>query len=270
MNKNNKLKMMLGAAKAWGIRNQPEILTGLGMAGVVLTAYQAYKAGPVIDKILKEQKAEMELVKEGDTKAKREVTLETAKRVGIAITPTVISGGVTMGCILGSNRASSRRIAALSAAYSISESALKDLNEKLEVSLGEKKVRKLKEEMAGEKMQKTSIPPESQIIITVGGDVLCMDLYTGRYFRSNAEKIQQAVNELSYRIISEMYVSLNDFYDLLCIPPVPMGDDLGWNLDDTIKGQLPITLSAHLAEDSTPCLCVEYDARVRADFRRLH
>lgn len=268
--KKDTLKTALKSLQGWTIRNQPEILTGLGMAGVVLTAYQAYKAGPVIDKIMKEQKTEMALVKDTDTKVKREVTLETSKRVAIAIAPTILSGGVTMGCILGANRASSRRIAALSAAYSISETALKDLNEKLEASLGEKKVQKIKEEMSGEKLKKREPIDSNQVIVTGNGDVLCMDLYTGTPFYSNAEKIKQAINELSYRVISDMYVSLNELYELLGIPQKPCGEDFGWNIDDTIKGTLPITLCAQLTEDNKPCLCMDYNVSVRADFRNLH
>lgn len=70
--------------------------------------------------------------------------------------------------------------------------------------------------------------------------------------------------------MTDMYVSLNDFYELIGIPEIPMGNDLGWNVDDCIRGQVPITLTALLTEEQTPCLCVEYDAKLRADYRNLH
>lgn len=111
---------------------------------------------------------------------------------------------------------------------------------------------------------------KGQIIITSGGDNLCKDLYSGRFFRSNAQKIGQAINELTYDIQSDMYVSLNDFYDKLELPRIPLGDDLGWNIDDLVNRRLPICYTAILTDDGTPCLCVEYDANLRSDFRKLH
>lgn len=70
-----------------------------------------------------------------------------------------------------------------------------------------------------------------------------------------------------------MYISLNDFYEAIDssqLPKIPMGEDLGWNINDTINGKLPITLSALLTDDNKPCLCIDYDISVRDDFRNLH
>lgn len=267
---NKKLSTFLKTIRVFAIQNQTKIYSGFGIAGVAATAYNAYKAGPKVNDILKEREKEFQYIRKNDKKKKRELTWKTGKQVSLALAPTIASGIFTSGCILAAEHASSRKIAALSAAYSISETALKELNQKMEDTLGEKKMRGIKEQMSGEKLRNAPSQNESQIILTGDGDVLCMDLYTGRYFRSNAQKIGQAINELSSRVISDMYVSLNEFYEILGIPSVPMGDDLGWNIDDTIKGQLPITFSAQLTNDHTPCLCVEYDATLRADFRKLH
>ena len=92
-------------------------------------------------------------------------------------------------------------------------------------------------------------------------------------FYSTAEKIKQAIVKCSSDVQQDMWVSLNEFYDEINSPQlehIPMGDDLGWNVEDTCRGQLPITLTALLTDDGKPCLCIDYDISIRDDFRNLH
>lgn len=251
-------------------KNSPALLTGSAVVGLIATTVSAFKMSPRAHKIVEDKKKEMSYVDPQDKKVKRTVMLEAAKELTPVVAPTVIMGTATAACIIGSNSISSRRIAALSTAYAISERAVKDLNEKMTETLGEKKAQAIKDAIALDKMEKNPPPTETnQIIMTGDGDVICMDVYSGRYFRSNAQKIGQAINQLNYQIQNDIYICLNEFYDLLNIPGIPMGDDLGWNLDDTIKGKLPITITAGLTPDQQPCLCVDYSAGLRSDFRHL-
>lgn len=243
-------------------RKSPGILTGIAVVGVLATGYMAYKAGGKAEKILKEKKKDLKDVAPGDTKAKNAVIAETAKELAPVVLPPVIMGAATISCIVGSNTVSSRRIAALSAAYTISESAVKDLNGKMAEMLGEKKTKQIKEAIAGDKFKAdgAATPVEQDIIITGGGDVLCKDLYSGRYFRSNAQRIGEVINRLSNDLQQDMFVSLNDLYDYLGLPTIPMGAQLGFSVDCLVHGQVPITISAQLTEEKMPCLCIDYDA----------
>lgn len=251
-------------------KNSPTILTVSAVLGVIGTAVLAYRCSPKAHQIIEEKRKDMSLVQNGDKKAKRAVVLETAKELTPVLLPPVIMGSATGACIIGSNTISSRRIAVLSTAYTLGEKTIKELNLKMDDILGEKKAKTIRDAVAKEKMDQNPPPKdESQIVITGNGDVLCRDSYSGRYFRSNAEKINQAISELSAMARDEMYVTLNDFYYALKIPTVPLGDDLGWSVDDEIKGSLPITISAVLTEDKQPCLCIDYEPRVGKEFRRL-
>lgn len=273
-----KISELLGKAETFTKRNSPIILTGLAIAGVVSTVYSAYKAGPRADKILENYRKDMRDCHPEDKETKKIIVEETAKKMIPVVAPTVIMGTTTVACIIGSHSVSSRRIAALSAAYSLSESTVKNLNSKMEEMLGEKKARAIKDSIMKDKLKADSekdkkILSDGQVIIPNDGTVLCKDLYSGRLFYSNAEKINQAITKCSYDIISEMYISLNEFYDAVNspqLPRIPLGDDLGWNIDDTCDGQLPIRLSALLTEDGKPCLCIDYDIGVRTDYRNLH
>ena len=265
-----KLKEMLKTMEDFGKKNAPAIATGVAMFGVVATAVSANKAVIKATEIVKEQKQKMADIKPADTKARRELYFETAKRLVPVVLPPVIMGFATEGCILTSNRISSKRIAVLSAVYNLTESKLRDVNETMAEVLGAKKTKEVKDAISKKNLDKNPIPSEDKIIVTGQGDVLCRDGYSGRTFYSNGEKIDRAINELTHQVYGDMYVSLNEFYDKLGLENIPLGDDFGWNVDDISGGTLPISFTAHLTEDRRPCLCIEYDVRLRDDFRNLH
>lgn len=249
----------------------PEILTGLGVLGVFQTARMAYKAGPKGKEIMEAKKQDLKDTSPDDHAAKRAVVGEMVKEMTPVVGPPIAMGVATSACILGSHHVSSRRIAAISAAYSITETALKDYQEKTVELLGKKKAQDIREAISKDKVAKN--PPSqgsSQIIMTSDGDVLCFDSYSGRYFRSNAQKIGSAINRMNHNLRNEMYISLNDFWIDLGIPTLPMGDEFGWNIDDCINGEIPIHITAILTPEEQPCLCVDYDIHLRRDFRNLH
>lgn len=252
-------------------RKTPEILTGFGIVGLIKTAHDFYKAGIKAGDILYDYEKDMALVSPGDKETIRVIKQEKLKRLTPVLAPPIVMATVTGACILGSNSVSRRRITALSAAYSVTEAALKEYKHKTKELVGESKAQNIREAISKDRVQKNPVPENvSQIMIPGDGNVLCMDSYSGRYFPSNKNKIDRAVNELSSHCAVEMYVELNEFYSLLGLPMVPIGNDLGWNADDLIQGTLPITTTAVLTEDGRPCLCVEYDIRLRHDFRNLH
>lgn len=276
--KTSKLLDFLGKAESFTKKNSPIILAGSAIAGVISTSYFSYKAGSRADKILQEYRKDMKDCKPDDKEAKRAVIGETAKKMIPVMAPPVIMGGTTIACIAGSHAISSRRIAVLSAAYTLSESTVKNLNVKMEEILGEKKARSIRDAVMKDKLKADSdkdrkLLSDGQMLIPNDGTVLCKDLYSGRLFYSTYEKISQAIVKCSYDIISDMYISLNDFYEAIGSPqlgPIPLGNDMGWNIDDTQNGKLPIILTALLTDDGKPCLCVEYDISIRDDFRNLH
>lgn len=268
--KSNKLTKFCNQAVDFSKKNSPAILTGMGIVGLFTTAYTSYKAGLKASVILENHRKDMELCHEDDKEAKKAVRWETTKKLTPVLAPPIISATVTAGCIFGSNKISTKRVAVLSTAYAASEKALKEWKGKTEELIGEKKTQKIKDAIIKDRLDEDPPGPGSNILMTGTGDVLCKDMFSGRYFRSNAQIIGQAVNALSSDCTQDMYVSLNDFYDLLDIPRIPMGDDFGWNADDMIRGQLPIGYSAQLTPDTQPCLCIDYNVIPRMDYRNLH
>lgn len=252
-------------------RNSPQILTGLGVLGVIETGFLAYKAGEKGRVIMDKKRKDLRDVQPGDREAKRAVMGEIVKEMTPVLAPPVLMGIATGACIIGSNKVSTRRIAAISAAYSLTETALKEYKQKTVELIGERKAQNIREAIAKDKIQKN--PPSeasSPIIITGNGDVKCFDSYSGRYFYSNAQKIGNAICKLSNEARNAMYVSLNEFWDEIGLPRTNMGEDLGWNCDDCIDGQLPIATTAILTPEGEPCLCIDYELGLRMDYRNLH
>lgn len=268
--KNNKIMNLVKKAEMFGKERQASILTGMALIGLGVTVYKAYKAGPKIKAILDEKKKDLADTDPDDKATKSQVIKEAVKEITPIAAPVIIMTVATGACIVGSNTVSSKKIAVLTAGYKVAEKTANDLNDKMNEILGEKKARSIKDAIVKDGLKKDGPVDESKIILTGNGEVLCKDVYSGRYFRSNAQKLGQAINQLSMDCIQENYVELNDLYDLIGIPQIPLGSDFGWNTDDLVQGTLPITFSAQLTEDGQPCLCLDYDVNPRADFRNLH
>lgn len=63
-------------------------------------------------------------------------------------------------------------------------------------------------------------------------DRIYYDLISKRYFKSNSEKIGNAINKINRRIFVENgKASLNELYEELGLEPIENGDDIGWLLD---------------------------------------
>lgn len=243
-------------------KHSPAILIFLGITGMASTVVMACKATPKAKEKLEEAHDEQEENEEEYSKpaqiAKDVIT------VAPIYAPSIIMGGISIACVIGSYSISSKRLAALATAYSISERTLHEYQKKVIETIGEKKEENIRTEIAKDRIQ--SDPPSNhEIIITDHGNMLCYDSISGRYFNSSINAIRKAESILNKRLISEMYVSLNDFYDEIDIPQNKIGNEIGWNVDHLIN----FSFSSILAENDVPCLVVDYDISPRYDFRHL-
>jgi hypothetical protein len=105
----------------------------------------------------------------------------------------------------------------------------------------------------------------NEVVITEKGNTLCYEVISGRYFRSDIEKLRKEVNDLNKTILHEDYISLNDFYYGIGLKGTKQGEELGWSVND---GLIDLQFSSTLAEDGTPCLVLDYRPAPRYDYRR--
>lgn len=221
----NRLSNLLYRGEKWATDNSPTILTTLGVVGVVSTAVLASKASiRAYQVVLNEEHLESE--DSGVDKTwERGEKFELVWKLYI---PAVTTGVFTCACIIGANRIGNRRAAAMASAFALSERAFDEYREQVVKQIGKVKEKKVREAVAEERIKRNP-PKEQEIVRTAGGDCLYQDAYSSRYFWSDAQSIQRAVNEINNEMLNQGYASLSDFYDKLGLSHTRESDNLGWN-----------------------------------------
>lgn len=256
------------------IKHSPEILMGLGIAGMITSTIMAVKATPKALILIEDEKRHInheileQAKKDGTDVCNRVDQLELIDAVKVTwkcYIPAAVIGTVSVACLIGASSVNLRRNAALATAYTLSESTLRDYQKKVIETIGEKKEQTVRDAVAKEQLEK--VPVENkEVIITAKGDTLCFDIVSGRYFKSDIDKLKKAENELNRRMRNEMYISLNEFYYAIGLENIKLGDSLGWNID---AGYINLRFSSQLATDGTPCLVIDYEYGPKYDFRNL-
>lgn len=242
----------------------PQILTGIGVAGMITTVVLAVKATPKALELIEDRKEELD--------AGKLTVVDTVKAAWKPYVPAAVTGVLSTVCIIGGNAVGTRRTAALAAAYKISETALHEYKDTIVETVGEEKAKEVKEKIAQNKLDKNPVV-EKQIIVTNKGTFLCYDSLSGRYFQSDIETIRKAQNDINDYLFSEDYASLNMFYDFLGLEHTRLGAELGWKID---SGTLQIEFDSTLASDKsqgiapgTPCLVLDYNVAPKYEFDKM-
>lgn len=231
--------------------NSTTILTGVGVAGTVATAVLTGRATFKAAKIIAEE--ESTFVKEDVYSPDKFLSkTEKVKLVWVSYIPPAAVGVATLTSIVLAHRISSKRLAAIAVASTISERALQEYKTKVVEKLGVSKETAIRDEIAQDAVDRN--PPSAQVLITGTGDVLCYEDLTGRYFNSTIEQIRAAENKVNYEIIHYDYCSLSFFFEEVGLPPTTYSDMVGWN----VANRMEVEFSTTMTEDSRPCLAIGF------------
>lgn len=233
-------------AKAFMIKRSPEILTGIGIAGMITTTVLAVRATP---------KA-LILIDEAQSDKEEDLTnSEKLKACWKCYIPAAVTCATSTVCLICASSVNSRRATALAAAYQISESALAEYKDKTLELVGEKKEKTIREKISEERVAKHPVS-KSEVYITAKGDTLFLEPLSKRWFKSDIELIRKAENKLNKEMLHGItgYVSLNEFYGEIGLEPTDLGDDLGWNTTNLID----IDVDPTITEDDKPALAIYY------------
>ena len=257
MGKTN-LATIVASTRQFVSKRSPEILTGIGIAGMISTAVLAVKATPKAMELIEEKKREEWLDK-----------LSPVEMVRVAwkpYIPAIVTCVTSTACLIGASSVSAKRNAALATAYKLSETALTEYREKVIETIGEKKERTVRDKVAEERVKKNPVS-KNEVIITGNGKTLCFDPISGRYFMCSIETIKRAENTLNKQMLHDIsgYVSLNEFYDEIGLDHTSVGDDLGWNTDKIID----IDFSSQLNDNGEPSVVLDYLVAPKYDFYKF-
>lgn len=239
-------------------KHSPEILTGIGIAGMITTTVLAVKATPKALELIEAKKEE--------EKIDKLKPVEVVKTCWKPYLPAVITGVCSTACLVGASSVNFRRNAALATAYKVSETALNEYREKVVETIGEEKERVVREKVDKERVEKTPVS-KSEVYITSKGETLCLDPLSKRYFKSDIETIRKAENELNKQMIHDMfgYISVNDFYDEIGLEQTDIGDELGWNVNQLMD----IDFTSQIADNGEPCIVLNYSVAPKYNYTKM-
>lgn len=247
-----KFSTMFKKAEKFLVDNSTLILSASAISGVVmtgiLTSKATYKAALILEAM--------------DEEATHK---EKFKAVWYLYIQAISVAATTITCIIMANRISTKRATALAAAYSLSERVIEEYKEKVIEKIGANEERKIHDSIAQDRMVDHPIGKQ-EVIVTGGGDVLCYDMYSGRYFKSSMEELKKAQNDLNYNILNNFYASLNDFYDRLGLSHIKTGDEFGWNSDQMIE----LVFSTTMSDDQRPCISIDFSVSPIRNYFRTH
>ena len=243
----SKMAQLMRVAKTSINKHSPEILTGIGIAGMITTTVLAVKATPKAIRLIEEAKEE-----KGEDLTKAE-TIKTCWKAYIPAAATCVA---STACLIGASSVSIRRNAMLATAYKLSETAFSEYKEKVIETIGDEKEKVVREKVSEEKIKKNPIT-KNEIIMTDYGDTQFYETLSGRYFKSDIEQIKKVVNYLNKDMLQDMFgtISLNEFYDELELERIDLGDELGWCVD---KGLIEINFTSKIADNGKPCIVLDY------------
>lgn len=256
------LKNIIAPAAGALKEHAPGIMTGIGIFGMAASVGLAVWQTPKADILLQQKKQE----KQQAGQEPKVTAMETVKAVWKPYLPSLLTFAASAGLLIGSGHIAGVRTATMATALGLSETAFREYKTQVVKSLGEKKEGLIQDEVAKEKIAAHPVK-DQQVIITGGGETLCYDSISGRYFKSCMEKLKRAENEINRRLLGEMYISLNEFYDEIGLKNVDCGDVLGWN---TSGGFMEIRYTSTLTEEGTPVLVMNYAVMPVSGYDKLY
>lgn len=85
----------------------------------------------------------------------------------------------------------------------------------------------------------------------------CQDVFTGRYFYSNLERINRALNKTNETLYEQGSVSLNAYYINLGISPIKIGYNFDWSYPEC--SHISLTLDNLVNDDGVRCMYVDFE-----------
>lgn len=176
----------------------------------------------------------------------------------IAVPPMILPITLETASVIMMSKSCSTGLKSTAFAISTSNAATKAYERiKKELEEGGKSdiVEKIEKEVTKEEIRKN--PPAKARIFDCGGETLWYDRFTGRYFKADKIKIERAVNKMNETLRNENYISLNEFYELIGLPYVDVGTELGWSID---TGYVEVDYGTMFAdeEETTPCGVIRF------------
>ena len=204
-------------------RNQPEILVGLGIAGMLTSTITAMPATIKATKLVEAEKRRL-----GRQLTKREIFRLVWK---FYVLPFSSAAGGIASTIVGVAKYRQNN-AALTAVIGSLETAAQTYKNAVIEEVGEKKAEAIEERIAEKEIKELPSSPEQVGILNTGYGTTLFKINRA-YFRSTVERVKSNFLRFSSDMISQNYMSKNDLISYITdfeVEKEPDDNLLGWNI----------------------------------------
>ena len=230
--------------------NATPIATGAVIIGMVSAVVLAVKAGKESSEDIEEAKELLEV---------DQLTFkETIRAVWRRFIPVILILGLSIACLVVNTNRMMKRYAALSTAYALSESYLKDYMDSTKESVGTKKEQAIRDDVI-EKKAKANPVSQRGIINTGYGDTLFYDALLNKYFRSSMEKVRKNEERCADIYETEDVLTMETYAGIMELPSPEYADYLGWKKTGNIDGSHTMHDGKKVIFFDYSCFLTEFD-----------
>jgi len=249
-------------------RFSPQILMGVGIAGVVTAGVLACRATLKFNDVVEDSNKDISFVKdkrsrdeyETESEFNKDLTRAYAKRavkVTKLYTPALSVFAVSLGCVLGSHGIMNQRNVAMAAAVKAGESAFGEYRKRVAEEFGEEKEKQLRFGLVEKEVPEFNESGEqigTKKVLDVqsnggkSGYARVFDEHNEMWSKvpgQNQLTLSNQQNWLNDRLNARGYVFLNDVYKCLGFPATPEGQVVGWlrrDHEDSKDGEIDFGL----------------------------
>lgn len=189
------------------------------VVGVFVTAYLSGKAAV---------RVEHTIDPDMDTQTK-------VKEYGKAYWKTAVSAGVTTALIVGSDRIHVSKEIAAAGVAAMWKDKFVTLDKKVTEKIGAEKTAEIHKEIVADKMKEKEIPENLTKPNLPGEPIYVYEPYTEQYFYTTRERIAWAMLKANEKLQKTYDCRLNYIIKLLGGDPDPIGDKIGWNMENDVQ-----------------------------------
>lgn len=214
-------------------KNSPAIFTGLGIVGLGVTAYFAYKSRDGVEEIVEGVEEARE---SGNDINRFEVAKDLAGVLALPITTGILSGA----CIITAHRIQNQRIGVLSSALLAQQAKNLYFENKYKKEHGQEEYEKFmmpveEEEIVNEDGEKETINKRGSISDLHGAWYDKSSEYVADDHTYNLVNIEAANEQMQTRLFQKGHLLLNEVRDALGLPRDPRGQLMGWSTADMFE-----------------------------------
>lgn len=246
------LRSLFKTAEKYAVDNSPTLVSAFAVTGTLTTAYLTGKATFKAAEII--QNAETARSFE---ELKDDVPFTKSEKVAMVwkeYIPPALTVVFTIGCIVTANSINASRLAGMAAAYKLTEKQYDEYKDKVKEKLGLQDEKRMRDEINEETVRRN--PPSDDVqLLATEDEVLFLESWTGRYFRSKMHLVKGAENVINRNLIHDNYATLSDFYDELGLAHTQESSEVGWSIENPIC----LDFTTTLADGGTrPVIVMEY------------